>query len=125
MRRLRAALSVAPCNPSSSEFPDLSGVPPESMDLKEVFTKARATSLPPHRHYYCAIDLLPGTSPPRGRIFSVPAPETKAMEKYVSDSLAAGLIRPSSSPAGAGVEEGRLLWRRRTRHYVPAFIIEV
>ena len=28
--------------------------------------------------------------------------ETKAMEKYVNDSLAAGIIWPSSSPAGAG-----------------------
>ena len=95
-------MPVIPCNPPSSEFPDLSEVPPEYMDLKEVFNKTRASSLPPHRPYDCAIDLLPGTSPPRGRIFSLSAPETKAMEKYINDSLAAGLIRPSSSPAGAG-----------------------
>ncbi len=99
---LRSALPVIPCNPTLSEFPDLSEVPPEYMDLKEVFNKTRASSLPPHRPYDCAIDLLPGTSPPRGRIFSLSAPETKAMEKYINDSLAAGLIRPSSSPAGAG-----------------------
>ncbi len=99
---LRSALPVIPCNPTSSKFPDLSEVPPEYMDLKEVFNKTRASSLPPHRPYDCAIDLLPGTSPPRGRIFSLSAPETKAMEKYINDSLAAGLIRPSSSPAGAG-----------------------
>lgn len=67
------------------------------MDLKEVFNKACATSLPPH----CAIDLLLGTSPPRVHIFSLSAPEIQAMEKYVSDSLAAGLISPSSSSAGA------------------------
>ncbi|XP_029285908.1 uncharacterized protein LOC115007262 [Cottoperca gobio] len=35
-------------------------------------------------------------------LFSLSAPETKAMERYVNDSLAAGIIRPSSSPAGAG-----------------------
>eukprot|EP00064_Thunnus_orientalis_P012092 superscaffoldBa00001814_g12126 len=99
---LRSASPVTPCNPPSSEFPDLSGVPPEYMDLKEVFNKAHASSLPPHRPCDCAIDLLPGTSPPRGRIFSLSAPETKAMEKYINDSLAPGLIRPSSSPAGAG-----------------------
>ena len=29
-------------------------------------------------------------------------PETKAMETYIEDSLAAGGIRPSASPAGAG-----------------------
>ncbi|KAL2080706.1 hypothetical protein ACEWY4_024499 [Coilia grayii] len=84
------------------DFPDLSAVPPEYMDLKAVFSKSRATSLPPHRPYDCAIDLLPGTSPPRGRLYSLSQPETKAMEKYISESLAAGIIRPSTSPAGAG-----------------------
>ena len=98
---LRSALSPT-FSPDFSEFPDLSGVPKEYMDIKEVFNKARATSLPPHRPYDCAIDLLPGSSPPRGRLFSLSAPETKTMEKYINDSLAAGLIRPSSSPAGAG-----------------------
>lgn len=40
---------------------DLINVPPEYHDLKEVFRKVKATSLPPHRPYDCAIDLLPGT----------------------------------------------------------------
>ena len=82
--------------------PDLSSVPPEYHDLGEVFNKGRATSLPPHRAYDCAIDLLADTSPPRGRLFSLSAPERLAMEKCIGESLAAGLIRPSSSPAGAG-----------------------
>uniref|UniRef100_A0AAQ4QDM9 Gypsy retrotransposon integrase-like protein 1 n=1 Tax=Gasterosteus aculeatus aculeatus TaxID=481459 RepID=A0AAQ4QDM9_GASAC len=85
-----------------SEFPDLTSVPPAYEDLKEVFNKARATSLPPHRPYDCGIDLLPGTSPPRGRLYSLSAPEQEAMETYIQSSLAAGIIRPSSSPAGAG-----------------------
>lgn len=48
--------------------PELSRVPPEYADLKEVFSKSRATSLPPHRPYDCVIDLVPGASPPRGRL---------------------------------------------------------
>ncbi|XP_073719444.1 uncharacterized protein [Misgurnus anguillicaudatus] len=44
---------------------DLTGVPAEYADIAQVFSKARATSLPPHRPYDCAIDLLPGTSPPK------------------------------------------------------------
>ncbi len=67
-----------------------------------MFSKSRAASLPPHRPYDCAIDLLPGTSPPKGKLYSLSAPEREAMEKYISDSLAAKIIRPSSSPAGAG-----------------------
>ncbi|KAI3374617.1 hypothetical protein L3Q82_021191 [Scortum barcoo] len=81
--------------------PDLTGVPTEYLDFREVFNKAKATSLPPHRPYDCAIDLQPGTTPPRGRLYSLSAPEREAMEAYINDSLAAGIIRPSS-PAGAG-----------------------
>ena len=82
--------------------PDLVNVPPCYHDLAEVFCKAKATSLPSHRPYDCAIELFPGSTPPRGRLFSLSAPEREAMEDYVRDSLAAGIIRPSSSPAGAG-----------------------
>ncbi|XDV54467.1 hypothetical protein PO909_022751 [Leuciscus waleckii] len=39
---------------------DLSNVPAEYLDLKEVFSKSRAASLPPHRPYDCAIDLVLG-----------------------------------------------------------------
>ncbi len=84
------------------DFPDLSNVPTCYLDLKEVFNKAKATSLPPHRPYDCAIDLLPGSSPPKGRLFSLSGPETLAMKDYIDAALASGIIRPSSSPAGAG-----------------------
>uniref|UniRef100_A0A3B3DGY8 Gypsy retrotransposon integrase-like protein 1 n=1 Tax=Oryzias melastigma TaxID=30732 RepID=A0A3B3DGY8_ORYME len=87
---------------SAEEYPDLSKVPVVYHDLKEVFSKTRATSLPPHRPYDCVIDLLPGTTPPRGRLYSLSSPEQQAMQEYIEDALASGLIRPSSSPAGAG-----------------------
>ncbi len=61
-----------------------------------------AASLPPHRPYDCAIELVPGMSPPKGRLYSLSVLEREAMEKYISDSLTAGFIHPSSSPAGAG-----------------------
>uniref|UniRef100_A0A8C4DQ98 ribonuclease H n=1 Tax=Dicentrarchus labrax TaxID=13489 RepID=A0A8C4DQ98_DICLA len=94
--------SLSSASPVPAPAPDLIGVPAAYQDLREVFNKAKATSLPPHRPYDCAIDLLPGTSPPKGRLYSLSAPERKAMEEYIQDSLAAGIIRPSSSPAGAG-----------------------
>lgn len=84
------------------EYPDLSAVLVEYLDLKPVFSKSRATTLPPHRPYDCAIELLPGTSPPKGRLYSLTAPEMEAMNKYLNDALSAGIIRPSSSAAGAG-----------------------
>ena len=81
---------------------DLSRVPEVYHDLRAVFSHSRAASLPPHRPYDCAINLLPGTSPPKGRLFSLSAPKRATMEKYLSESLVADIIRPSSSPAGAG-----------------------
>ena len=71
-------------------------------DLAEVFSKQRANILPPHRPYNCSIDLYPGTIPPRGSLYSLSAPESKAMREYIREVLASGFIRPSTSPAGAG-----------------------
>ena len=81
---------------------DLTSVPPEYHNVKEVFSKDHALSLPPHRPYDCAIDLLPGTPFPSSKLYNLSRPEKEAMDSYISDSLAAGLIRPSSSPMGAG-----------------------
>ncbi len=96
-----AGFSVS-CSLLQDEMGSLSNVPEEYLDLKEVFSKSRAASLPPHRPYDCAIELVPGMSPPKGRLYSLSVPEREAMGKYISDSLTAGIIRPSSSPAGVG-----------------------
>jgi len=75
---------------------NLSNVPKKYQDLREVFSRSRAATLPLHRLYDCAIDLVPG------KLYSLSVPEREAMEKHVSDSLASEFICPSSSPAGAG-----------------------
>ncbi|KAK3574237.1 hypothetical protein QTP86_004295 [Hemibagrus guttatus] len=69
-------------------------------DFVEVFSEVRAARLPSHQVWDCAIDLLPNTSLPKGRIY--PLSESKAMEEYIETALAAGHIRPSTSPAAAG-----------------------
>uniref|UniRef100_A0A8C5N9Y2 Gypsy retrotransposon integrase-like protein 1 n=1 Tax=Gouania willdenowi TaxID=441366 RepID=A0A8C5N9Y2_GOUWI len=84
------------------EPPDLSLVPEEYHDLAPVFSKHQALSLPPHRPYDCAIDLQQGAPLPSSRLYNLSKPENEAMERYIQDSLAAGIIRPSSSPVGAG-----------------------
>uniref|UniRef100_A0A9J8BR74 ribonuclease H n=1 Tax=Cyprinus carpio carpio TaxID=630221 RepID=A0A9J8BR74_CYPCA len=100
---LGAAFSpVLPHSVLQEELVNLADVPEAYHDLRAVFSKSRASSLPPHRPYDCAIDLLPGTSPPKGHLYSLSGPEREAMERYIHDSLVAGIIRPSSSPAGAG-----------------------
>lgn len=101
---LTSALPPGGPGPSSvdSAAPDLTGVPSEYHDLRDVFSKTRAQSLPPHRPYDCTIDLLPGAPLPSSRLFNISRPEREAMEKYIRESLEAGIIRPSSSPVGAG-----------------------
>lgn len=70
-------------------------------DLLEVFSKERATQLPPHRPWDCAINLLPNTTPPRSHVYPLSEPETRALETYIDEALAMGHIRPSTSPCAA------------------------
>ncbi|KAK3566586.1 hypothetical protein QTP86_001088 [Hemibagrus guttatus] len=78
-------------------------LPHPYMDFREVFSEERAARLPSHQVWDCAIDLLPNTSLSKGRIYPLSLPESKAMEDYIETALAAGHIRPSMSPAAAGV----------------------
>ncbi len=69
------------------ELVDLANVPEAHHDLRAVFSRSQASSLPPPHLYDCAIELLPGTSPPKGRLHSLSGPEWEAMEKYIYMSL--------------------------------------
>ena len=97
---------------------DLSSVPSEYHDLAAVFDKTEAISLPPHRPYDCAINLVPGAKLPTGRLYSISRPEQGALKEYISQSLASGIIRPSSSPLAAGF----CLLKRKTALYALALI---
>ena len=89
-----------PVDPGPTPGPPLHQREPHGLD--PVFSKQRGLSLPPHRPYDCAIDLLPGSPYPGSRLYNLSRTEQVTMEEYIQDSLAAGLIRPSSSPLGAG-----------------------
>ncbi|KAK3535604.1 hypothetical protein QTP70_017137 [Hemibagrus guttatus] len=81
----------------------ITGHPPQGYtEFREVFSEERVARLPAHQPWDCAIDLLPNASPPRGRVYPLLLPESMAMEEYIETALAAGHIRPSTSPAAAG-----------------------
>ena len=82
--------------------PVLTGIPPAYHDLTPVFSKESALSLPPHRPYDWAIDLLPGAPLPVGRLYNLSIPKKEVMRNYITKSVASGIIRPSSSPVAAG-----------------------
>ncbi len=94
----------SPENPTQPRLPPLALItyPPEYADLIEVFSRRKASQLPAHRSVDCAIDLLPGTTPPKGRIFLLSQPESESMKTYILEELAKGFIRPSTSPASTG-----------------------
>lgn len=92
-------VQVVTLDPESTNIPNL---PKEYHDLITAFSKVQANTLPPHRSHDCAIDLIPGSSPPWGRIFPLSLPESEAMAKYIKEELEKGFIRPSTSPASAG-----------------------
>ncbi|KAK3564749.1 hypothetical protein QTP86_024968, partial [Hemibagrus guttatus] len=70
--------------------------------FRDVFCPRRASKLPPHQPWDCAIDLIPGEPVPKGWIYSLSIPEEKAMEEYIQEALTQGYIRPSTSPAASG-----------------------
>lgn len=69
----------------------------------------------PHPSYDCSIDLIPGSTPPYGKLFSLLVPEHKALKKYLPESLSAGTVISSTSQTGAV-----LSLRRETELHVPA-----
>uniref|UniRef100_A0A8C7YHL6 ribonuclease H n=1 Tax=Oryzias sinensis TaxID=183150 RepID=A0A8C7YHL6_9TELE len=93
---------VPPASTSLLEDIDLSSVPSCYHEFKAVFSKKKAGSLPQHRPYDCAIELLPGATLPKGHLYNLSGPEKTAMETYIHEALTSGHIRPSSSPVGAG-----------------------
>ncbi|KAL0164219.1 hypothetical protein M9458_039972, partial [Cirrhinus mrigala] len=92
---------TTPQDASSTPAPR-STVPTVYQDLLEAFSRTKATQLPPHRPGDCAIDLVPGATPPRGRIFPLSQAESQAMNTYIQEELAKGFITSSTSPASAG-----------------------
>ncbi|XP_047241719.1 uncharacterized protein LOC124880547 [Girardinichthys multiradiatus] len=84
------------------EPPDLTRVPCEYHDLESVFSKSRALSLPACHPYDCAIDLLSGAPLPSSQLYKISGPERVVIENYITESLATGIIRLSSSLLGAG-----------------------
>ena len=78
-------------------------LPAQYSDFADVFDKSILDSLPPHRHYDCAIDLEPGKQPPFGTIYPLSEPEAAALREFLDENLSKGFISESSSPAGAPV----------------------
>uniref|UniRef100_A0A3B1KLG0 ribonuclease H n=1 Tax=Astyanax mexicanus TaxID=7994 RepID=A0A3B1KLG0_ASTMX len=96
-------LTLASTSIESPLEPSLTDIPDVYSDLLDVFSKIRASELPPHRPWDCSIELEEGKIPPRARIYPLSVKETQAMEDYIQEALNQGFIRPSTSPASASM----------------------
>lgn len=88
----------------TSEKTDLTTLLPSTYhSFFDVFSKAKADTLPPHRLYDHRINVQDNAHPPFGPIYSLSAAELKALREYLDKNLAKGFIRPSESSAGAPI----------------------
>ncbi|KAI3377235.1 hypothetical protein L3Q82_009146 [Scortum barcoo] len=55
-----------------------------AITISEVLSKSKATSLPPHCPWDCAIDFLPGAPIPKDRLYAISGPERRAMDDDTS-----------------------------------------
>ncbi|KAK3558996.1 hypothetical protein QTP86_000106 [Hemibagrus guttatus] len=75
--------------------------PREYQELQDIFSKKRVTQLPPHCTWDSAINLLVNAMVPKCKVYPFSLPESKAIENYIEEALAAGYIQPLTSPAAA------------------------
>ncbi|KAF8624554.1 hypothetical protein AX17_007107 [Amanita inopinata Kibby_2008] len=95
--------SLQGCSGTVSDTPDLSGIPAEYHDYGDMFSKAKAQTLAPHRPYDLKIELEEGAALPPTHIYSVSESELQALQEFINEHLSLGFIHPSSSPHGAPV----------------------
>jgi hypothetical protein len=75
----------------------------EYWDLLDLFSRQKADQLPEHRPYDHKIELTPGSQPTYGPLYAMSENELKVLRKYLTEHLAKGFIRPSSSPMSSPV----------------------
>lgn len=82
-------------------------IPTKYRAFQDVFSKQLALKLSPYQPWDCAIELPPGASLPKRKIYPVSIPEQKATEEYVEEVC----IYLSTSPDGSSFF---FLWQKRT-----------
>ena len=95
--QLRPSSEVKGQSSSTSPALDLSSVPPEYRDYTDVFSKVKASELPPHRDYDLKIDLEEGTSLPLGTLYSLSPVKLSALRTFIDENLGTRFICPTAS----------------------------
>jgi len=99
--QLHPADSAKVWSSSTSTPPDLDIVPLEYCDYADVFSKVKASELPPHHNYDLKIKLEEGTSPPLGTLYSLSLVELSTLWTFIDENLNTGFIHPTTSSHAA------------------------
>src|SRR6266511_3783054 len=83
--------------------PDLTGIPEEYHEFVDVFSQAKADTLPTHCPYDLKIDLEEGAELPLSRMYSLSQTRIQALCKFLDENLCIGFIRPSKSAHSAPI----------------------
>ena len=78
--------------PDLSAVSDLSAVPEEYHDFADVFSKAKASVLTPHREYDLKIELEEGANLPPSRLYSLSPVELETLRAFIDENLHFGFI---------------------------------
>ncbi|TKA49304.1 hypothetical protein B0A49_13706, partial [Cryomyces minteri] len=78
-------------------------LPTEYHEYLDVFSRKQADMLPTRRPYDHKITLEEGKQPGFGPLYGMTQDELKVLQKYLTEHLAKGFIRASSSPAASPV----------------------
>lgn len=102
---LESSLHVADLCPTiSDEIVLCSAVRLDEDRISLGFSAVKADIIPEHRKFDCEIEFKsPELVPPFRPIYNLSEVDRKELRLYIEDMLAKGFIRPSKSPAGAGV----------------------
>src|SRR3979490_1132433 len=90
-------------SPVSSVPVDLENIPKEYHDFADVFSKAKAETLGPHRPYDLKITLEDGTKMPHPPLYSLSTSELEALHTFLNEHLNMGFIRSSMSSHAAPI----------------------
>jgi len=101
--QLHPANSAKVRSSSISTLLDLDIVPPEYHNYVDVFSKAKASELPPHHDYNLKINLEEGTSPSLGTLYSLSPVKLSALWTFIDENLNTGFICPTASSHAAPV----------------------
>ena len=79
------------------------GMPAFYHEFEKVFGEQMPSALPEHGPQDCAIELLPNTEPPSGKLYPMSKDELQLLREYIEEMIATGKIRPGKGHAGSPV----------------------